>query len=291
MAATPRKPDASRHACRRPICTLSSGASGQRSPGRDAISLRTAKGRGIAESESPWLPRQLAHRHCIRSRPSICRVGDSCITFIERALVLPDWKGSIGLAIACLAYFAPPARAQDVSREDMRANILEQIRAAEEAGKAHAGEAAESRSLRINNHQDTNQPAYGRPTAKLGSNGVQAAVAAAPALKLPSIQFEYASDRLTRESWQTLRELSGVLTSAGIRSHAFLIIGHTDSRGRQVYNLRLSQRRAASVVAALASLGVESARLMPLGMGQGHPLDGISPLDSRNRRVEVSLLP
>ena len=46
---------------------------------------------------------------------------------------------------------------------------------------------------------------------------------------------------------------------------------HTDSRGRDAYNQRLSQRRAESVVNYLIAQGIESERLTPVGYGETLP--------------------
>jgi outer membrane protein OmpA-like peptidoglycan-associated protein len=64
--------------------------------------------------------------------------------------------------------------------------------------------------------------------------------------------------------------------------------GHTDALGSDSYNLQLSQRRAASVAGYLMQRqGVELARLVVLGMGEGKPLveNGYDP---RNRRVQFA---
>jgi outer membrane protein OmpA-like peptidoglycan-associated protein len=65
--------------------------------------------------------------------------------------------------------------------------------------------------------------------------------------------------------------------------------GHTDSRGTDDYNLKLSQRRAESVVEYLTSMGISAARLSPVGYGESAP---VAPNDTaenmyRNRRVDL----
>lgn len=64
--------------------------------------------------------------------------------------------------------------------------------------------------------------------------------------------------------------------------------GHTDAVGSDVYNLLLSQRRAAAVAHYLMQRhGVDMARLVVLGMGKSTPLfeNGYDP---RNRRVQFA---
>ena len=69
------------------------------------------------------------------------------------------------------------------------------------------------------------------------------------------------------------------------------IEGHTDSDGEALYNLRLSQERAESVVAALVERGVEADRLVPEGLGEARPIasNGDAIGKARNRRVELHI--
>ena len=53
----------------------------------------------------------------------------------------------------------------------------------------------------------------------------------------------------------------------------FHVVGHTDNQGRAEYNLDLSRRRAANVVAQLAgNFGISAARLDAFGCGLYAPL-------------------
>ncbi len=74
--------------------------------------------------------------------------------------------------------------------------------------------------------------------------------------------------------------------------------GHTDSKGSDEYNVKLSQRRADEAKAYLVSKGIEEARVIAIGFGETAP---IAPNDvqgeddpegrARNRRVEFKILP
>jgi outer membrane protein OmpA-like peptidoglycan-associated protein/tetratricopeptide (TPR) repeat protein len=74
--------------------------------------------------------------------------------------------------------------------------------------------------------------------------------------------------------------------------------GHTDSKGSDEYNIELSERRANEAKAYLVSKGIEEARVIAIGFGEGAP---IAPNDvqgeddpegrARNRRVEFKLVP
>lgn len=81
------------------------------------------------------------------------------------------------------------------------------------------------------------------------------------------------------------------------------ISSHTDSRGSDSYNLKLSQKRANSVVNYLISKGIPKARLVPVGKGETNPLEDCSkynecgitrydecPCHQANRRTEFKVL-
>ena len=71
------------------------------------------------------------------------------------------------------------------------------------------------------------------------------------------------------------------------------IAGHTDNKGTNEYNQSLSQRRAESVSQYLASRGVKSERMIPVGAGENHPVasNDNDAGRSQNRRVELTLTP
>ena len=70
------------------------------------------------------------------------------------------------------------------------------------------------------------------------------------------------------------------------------ISGHTDNKGSDELNERLSQQRAESVVKYLVGKGVASHKIKGLGYGESRPLDTNQTVDgrSKNRRVEFLVL-
>ncbi len=71
---------------------------------------------------------------------------------------------------------------------------------------------------------------------------------------------------------------------------AIRIVGHADTSGPDAYNQRLSERRAASVKAALVEKGVDAALIETSGMGEKSPMVQ-TPNNTRepaNRRAEVT---
>ena len=103
-----------------------------------------------------------------------------------------------------------------------------------------------------------------------------------------TITFESGSDRLTPAGQKLLDELGAALQDPSLKSFRFLIVGHTDGAGPELYNQQLSERRAAAVKAYLVGKGqIEEARLTAVGFGKSKPLDAGNPMSAENRRVEI----
>ncbi|MEM6456880.1 MAG: OmpA family protein, partial [Acidobacteriota bacterium] len=105
-------------------------------------------------------------------------------------------------------------------------------------------------------------------------------------LALGPIAFETNSASLTAEGQRIVQRAAQALRTAP--SLQIAVEGHTDSSGSEPNNVRLSQARAETVVAALATLGVEPARLTAEGFGSRRPIaDNATPEGRRiNRRIE-----
>ena len=111
---------------------------------------------------------------------------------------------------------------------------------------------------------------------------------AATAAVAVNINFDFDSDRLTEQGRGVLDQLGSALNSDALKPYRFQIEGHTDGRGSDVYNDRLSERRAASVKRYLVASGhVAPARLRTVGKGKHEPLDPQNPDADLNRRVQV----
>src|SRR3546814_16450381 len=94
-------------------------------------------------------------------------------------------------------------------------------------------------------------------------------------LVLQDVVFETARAELKPGAEQRLAPLVSYLqANPEVRVR---IDGHTDSRGSTAYNQRLSEARAASVRARLASLGVDPSRLQALGHAQANTPPRNSP--------------
>jgi outer membrane protein OmpA-like peptidoglycan-associated protein len=104
-----------------------------------------------------------------------------------------------------------------------------------------------------------------------------------------SIQFEFDSAKLLPESRPLLDNLAKAINSDKLRGFTFVVEGHTDIVGSAEYNQKLSDQRALSVLAYLASKGVSKERLKALGKGSTELLIPDKPDAAENRRVRIIL--
>lgn len=96
---------------------------------------------------------------------------------------------------------------------------------------------------------------------------------ALPSITLPvlvdNIFYEYDKATLTAESTASLDELVELLE---LNPNVTIELGsHCDYRGSDIYNLKLSQARAESVVEYLINKGIEEERLTAVGYGENKP--------------------
>jgi outer membrane protein OmpA-like peptidoglycan-associated protein/tetratricopeptide (TPR) repeat protein len=123
-----------------------------------------------------------------------------------------------------------------------------------------------------------------------------APIKANQSIVLNNVFFEFDSDKLTADSKVELDKLYNLLTNnPSIRVE---ISGHTDSKGRDQYNLELSQKRAESVKKFLVQKGIKADRIVAKGYGETRPIarnqnaDGTDNPEGRqlNRRIELKVL-
>jgi len=90
---------------------------------------------------------------------------------------------------------------------------------------------------------------------------------------------------------QTLRKVANILQRYS--KTTVHIVGYTDSRGSEAYNLKLSEQRAKSVAWALQDNGVSHQRVSIEGRGESNPRASNDNAAGRqlNRRVEMFIQP
>ena len=108
---------------------------------------------------------------------------------------------------------------------------------------------------------------------------------------LEPVHFATASHRILRRSHGMLDEMAALILQKPELGRVS-VEGHTDSRGSERYNQRLSERRAQSVMEYLVEAGVEAERLEAHGYGESRPISSNDTATGRaeNRRVEFRLV-
>ncbi|MGP8123859.1 MAG: OmpA family protein [Xanthobacteraceae bacterium] len=102
------------------------------------------------------------------------------------------------------------------------------------------------------------------------------------------VNFAYNSAELTSDARITLDGLGTALSDPRLAGFNFLIAGHTDARGGDEFNQKLSERRADAVRDYIvAKFQIAPERLATRGYGKTQLLDPTRPEDGVNRRVQV----
>lgn len=107
-------------------------------------------------------------------------------------------------------------------------------------------------------------------------------------LKFESIEFEEGKAEMSTPMYNDLDKLADfMLDNPEFKLH---ISGHTDSNGREDFNLKLSQERADIIKEYLVYFGnVPEERITSRGYGSSNPISGVDQTKSLNRRVEFEI--
>ncbi|MBK9283785.1 MAG: OmpA family protein [Sphingobacteriaceae bacterium] len=105
------------------------------------------------------------------------------------------------------------------------------------------------------------------------------------------IYFETGSFVISEQSKPALDKIATLMLDH--KEYNLEIVSHTDSRGSDSENQKLSQKRSESVASYLSAKKIDKIRLKPFGMGESNPvnncLDGVKCLEEEyqmNRRTE-----
>lgn len=102
------------------------------------------------------------------------------------------------------------------------------------------------------------------------------------------ITFDYDSDVIGPKAVPTLVNLGTALRSGELKGTVFLLAGHTDAKGGDVFNQTLSERRADAVRRFLVekfSLAPEN--LVAISYGKTQLKNAADPFAGENRRVQI----
>lgn len=131
-----------------------------------------------------------------------------------------------------------------------------------------------------------------QPGQTIGPDGCPVPVS----IDLKGVNFDFDKSNLRPDAVAILSEASEILKRyPDLRVE---VAGHTDSKGTDAYNQKLSERRATSVYNYLTQNGVDASRLVgPIGYGESRPIapntnpDGSDNPEGRakNRRTELNV--
>lgn len=109
-------------------------------------------------------------------------------------------------------------------------------------------------------------------------------------MMLKNVFFDVDKSHLREVSFVELRKLFSLLIENP--SFKIKIIGHTDSDGSDVHNLKLSEDRALAISDYLKSKGIPAVRLLTEGKGESQPAANNDTDENKqlNRRIEVEFI-
>ncbi len=130
---------------------------------------------------------------------------------------------------------------------------------------------------------DGDQDEDGCPDLKAQFDGCSVKIA-------DKVYFKFNKWDIDPRSYELLDDVATVMNQVPDELH-FRIEGHTDSKGSNAANKKLSQRRSDSVRTYLMGKGVSPVRLEAVGFGEERPIDTNRTADGRaaNRRVEFNV--
>ena len=102
--------------------------------------------------------------------------------------------------------------------------------------------------------------------------------------------FDFDKSVLKTEGKAKLDDLVGKVK--GINLEVIIAVGHTDSKGTEAYNQKLSIRRSEAVKAYLLGKGIEKNRIYTEGKGESQPIADNKTKEgqAKNRRVEIEVV-
>lgn len=108
-----------------------------------------------------------------------------------------------------------------------------------------------------------------------------------PQIDLP-MEFDRNSDVLHGQALENANSLGRALSDPSMRGQTFVIAGHTDARGSDALNQKLSERRADALKQFLVrTYGLPAANLITVGYGKTRLKNPNDPEGQENRRVQA----
>ncbi len=143
----------------------------------------------------------------------------------------------------------------------------------------------------IGNYMDKQEAAMRQELANVEGASIQRNMDMLAVTFKSDVLFPYDSYSLKPGSYDELSRVAKVLNQYPQTN--IVVGGHTDSKGTEDYNQKLSERRAESVKNALSGMGVNPARMTTVGYGESKPVADNTTEAGRqmNRRVQIVISP
>jgi len=180
----------------------------------------------------------------------------------------------------------------NVEKAEMNARIqtLEAERAKQEAGKAMSEAERARRTAAAEAERAAKAKAESDKLMKELANLKAQQTERGIVLTIGDVLFATGKADLSANANKSVATLAEFLMRNPTRN--VLIEGHTDSVGKDDYNLALSRKRADSVKAKLVEDGIEAGRITAVGYGKTFPVasNDTNAGKAQNRRVDVVIL-
>ena len=158
---------------------------------------------------------------------------------------------------------APAAKTRGLTTEQSRRNV-------EEQRFINTIRTIKTRQLSLDERQKVSDIAKSKPSIDL------------------EVYFDYNSSAISPRAEPDLMTLGKALTNPDLKGSVFLVGGHTDAKGGDDYNQRLSERRAAAVKRFLKEkFDIPDDTLVTAGYGKQQLKSSSDPFSAENRRVQI----
>jgi len=139
---------------------------------------------------------------------------------------------------------------------------------------------------RIGAYMDQQEQALRNAVATTDATSIQRSQDVLTATFKSDYLFDFDSSTLKPGAYAEIDRVANVLVQ--YPETMIRVEGHTDTKGDEQHNQRLSERRAEAVAGAVIQRGVNPARIQTIGYGESQP---VSSTDALNRRVAVVIIP
>lgn len=188
-----------------------------------------------------------------------------------------------GLGIAALLLVAQPAGAEDLTEAQMLKALTPVKTRSLSLGTPSQSEVAGPDQTFIDSLRNKSTRSL-----SLGEREKLVEVAADKLQIDLEMEFDFNSDVLRGDALAKAKKLGNVLTNPALKGQTFMIAGHTDAKGSDAANQKLSERRADAVKRFLVqNYQIPATTLIGVGYGESRLKNASDPNAQENRRVQA----